>query len=40
MIYTTIQKFLNSKLFLIIFLKKSLLFTKPVFVWAKIQQKQ
>ncbi len=28
MIYTTIQKFLNSK----IFLKKSLLFTKPVFV--------
>ncbi len=32
MIYTTIQKFLNSKIFLIIFLKKSLLFTKPVFV--------
>ncbi len=36
--YTTIQKFLNSKIFF--FLKKSLLFTKPALILSKIQQKQ
>ncbi len=38
-IYTTSQKFLNSKIFNV-FLKNSLLLTKPAFIWSKIQQKQ
>ncbi len=33
--YTTSQKLLNSKI-----LKKSLLLTKPAFIWSKVQQKQ
>ncbi len=36
--YTTSQKFLNSKI--LVFLKKSLLLTKPAFIWSKVQQKQ
>ncbi len=38
LIYTTSQKFLNSKIFLCC-LKKSLLLTKPAFIWSDVQQK-
>ncbi len=38
-IYTTSQKFLNSKIFYV-FLKKTFLLTKPAFIWYNIQQKQ
>ncbi len=33
-IFTTSQKFLNSKIFYV-FLKNSLLLTKPAFIWSK-----
>ncbi len=36
-IYTTSQKFMNSKIFLC-FLKKYLLLTKPAIIWSTIQQ--
>ncbi len=38
-VYTTSQKFLNSKI-LFLFLKKSLLLTNPAFISFKTQQKQ
>ncbi len=38
-IYIISQKFVNSKI-LYVFLKKSLLLTKPAFILSKVQQKQ
>ncbi len=37
-LYTTIQKFLNNMI-CNVFLKKSLLLTKPAFIWSKVQLK-
>ncbi len=39
-VHYTGQKFLNSKICSFSFLKKSLLLTKPAFIWSKIKQKQ
>ncbi len=37
--YSTSQMFFSNKIFMF-FLKKSLLLTKPAFIWSKMQQKQ
>ncbi len=39
-IHTTSQKSLNSNIFNGFFVFKSLLLTKPAFIWSKVQQKQ